>query len=168
VLTNKGKTVSIKDVPEGTLLLLTRSVADSNTVIRIEVLTVDRDQGAALLPGVEPLSPEQLASVVPSFFWLPYPEKQLWLRVDAQHFIERSTDGSESKYTILGRTQARGQAGTLVAKVAGDPGKTGNGNDGKYQVFIPDRRSSSMLVLFRHMGKDDSAWYGLAEMSGVE
>lgn len=38
VTTDTGKAARIQDLKEGTLLLLTRSVQDPNTVIRIEVL----------------------------------------------------------------------------------------------------------------------------------
>jgi hypothetical protein len=56
----------------------------------------------------------------------------------------------------------------VVAKIAGDPKKTGNGNDGRFQVFIPDKGKPQGDVLFRHLGQDDNYWYSLSPMRSAE
>jgi hypothetical protein len=57
-----------------------------------------------------------------------------------------------------------------VAKIAGDPKKTGNGNDGRFQVFIPDKGkgATTVGVLFRHLGRDDNYWNFLDAMQSAE
>lgn len=44
VVTSSGKTGRLSDLKEGALLLLTRSAVDSNTVIRIEILSPDKEK----------------------------------------------------------------------------------------------------------------------------
>jgi RNA polymerase sigma factor (sigma-70 family) len=44
VITDRGKPARVQDLKEGTLLLLTRSVEDTNTVIRIETLSPAKEQ----------------------------------------------------------------------------------------------------------------------------
>jgi hypothetical protein len=121
--------------------------------------------------GKEPLrdlTRRELTTVVPHFFTVAYPKKNLWLRVDDHHWVERYPDGTESRYELLGRTKARGRPGVVIAKVAGDPKKTGNDNDGSFQVFIPDKGTVEADVLFRHIGRADNDWYTLGVMRGVE
>jgi hypothetical protein len=69
----------------------------------------------------------------------PLPGKRLWLRVDDKHFVERYPDGTEGRFRILGHAKAREMVGTVVGKTAGDPEKTQTENDGRFQVFIPDK-----------------------------
>jgi hypothetical protein len=116
---------------------------------------------------LRPVAKQELLTLVPSCFAVSY-GPSVWLRVDDQHWLERYKDGTESKYKIMGRTKARGRLGTVVAKIAGDPKKTGNGNDGRFQVFIPDKGATAVDVLFRHLGQDDNYWYSLAPMRSAE
>lgn len=44
VVSADGKTARVKDLREGTMLLLTRSVEDANTVIRIEIMPPDKEK----------------------------------------------------------------------------------------------------------------------------
>jgi hypothetical protein len=120
-------------------------------------------------PGekLRPVTKQELITVVPNCFAVRY-FPSVWLRVDDQHWLERYKDGTESKYKIMGRTKARGWPGTVVAKIAGDPKKTGNDNDGRYQVFIPDKGDTTVGVLFRHLGRDDNYWYFLDAMQSAE
>jgi RNA polymerase sigma factor (sigma-70 family) len=121
--------------------------------------------------GKEPLrdaTRQELTTVVPHFFTVAYPKKNLWLRVDDHHWVERYPDGTESGYEVLGRTKARGRPGVVISKVSGDPKKTGNENDGSFQVFIPDKGAAGLDVLFRHVGQADDDWYFLGVMRGVE
>ncbi len=102
-----------------------------------------------------------LLTKVPNFFsfdypYEPLPGKRLWLRVDDAHWIERYPDGTESKFKTLGRTTARGEGGVVVAKIEGDPERTGTGNSGQFQVFIPDKGNKGMAILFRF--GDDQEW----------
>jgi hypothetical protein len=121
----------------------------------------------APLDNLRPVTKQELATVVPNCFAVSY-GPSVWLRIDDQHWIERYRDGTESKYKILGRTKARAWPGILVAKIAGDPKKTGNGNDGRYQVFIPDKGKLNVDILFRHLGQKDSSWYSLSPMRSAE
>ena len=45
--------------------------------------------------------------------------------------------------------------GTIVAKVAGDPGTTGTSNDENFQVFIPDEDGEELAILFRDEPRSD-------------
>jgi hypothetical protein len=114
-----------------------------------------------------PVTKQELLTVVPNCFTVSY-WPSVWLRIDDEHWLERYKDGTESKYKIVGRTKARGWPGTVVAKIGGDPKKTGNGNDGRFQVFIPDKRDTAVDVLFRHLGQDDNYWYSLSPMRSAE
>ena len=109
---------------------------------------------------------KELATVVPHCFAERYTHC-VWLRVDGEHWVERFRDGSESKYKILGRMRVRGLQGIAVAKIAGDPVKTGNSNDGTFQVFIPDKVETAEMY-FRHTDGKDSNWNYLTRMWSVE
>jgi len=117
---------------------------------------------------------EHLASKVPNFFYFdydfePFRGKRLWLRIDDKHFIERYPDGHESKFKLVGRTKVDGNQGTVVAKIAGDDKEPAQPNDGNFQVFIPDRGSEKMKLLFRHLQIDGGQWNSLSfEMKKVE
>ena len=106
-------------------------------------------------PSPSEITREHLVSKVPSFFCFDYPfdplpGKRLWLRVDDRSFVERYSDGTESRFKILGHSRAREMSGTVVVKVEGDPEKTGTDNQGGFQVFIPDKGNDEMAILFRH------------------
>jgi hypothetical protein len=106
---------------------------------------------------------DDLTSKIPNFFYFDYPYtpklgKRLWLRVDDKHWIERYPDGMESKYKILGRTKVREESGTVVVKIEGDPEKTQTDNEGKFQVFVPDKGNKEPAILFRRLGEGDSEW----------
>lgn len=131
-----------------------------------------QEQGAPkaspLADQLRPVTKQELITVVPNCFAVSY-GPSVWLRVDDLHWLERYKDGTESKYKIMGRTKARGRPGTVVAKIAGDPKKTGNGNDGQFQVFIPDKGGTATVdVLFRHLDLEDSSWYSLSPMRSAE
>jgi RNA polymerase sigma factor (sigma-70 family) len=116
---------------------------------------------------LRPVTKQELATVVPNCFAVNY-GPTVWLRVDDAYWIERYRDGSESKYKTLGRTKVRGRPGILVAKVGGDTKRTGNGNDGRFQVFIPDKTDSPADVLFRHLGLGDESWFSLSPVRSAE
>jgi hypothetical protein len=128
----------------------------------------DEPEQAEKLPeGVTAITNEQLKSKVPNFFafdypFQPQPGKRLWLRVDAKVFVERYPDGTESRYEIIGHTEAHGMTGTIVAKVAGDPGKSQTENNRGFQVFIPDRGNEVMAILFRDLGRGQPEWRDMA------
>src|SRR4051812_34164080 len=93
-------------------------------------LCQDRGSPRADVPEkLRPVTRQELATVVPNCFAVSY-TPAVWLRVDDEHWIERYRDGTESRYKIIGRTVAQGKRGTVAAKIGGDVGKTGNGNDG--------------------------------------
>ena len=113
---------------------------------------------------------KELISKVPNFFYFGSDDdpdsKRIWLRIDSKHFIERYPNGMESKFKILGRTKIEGVHGTVLAKIGGDEQQAGTPNDGSFQVFLPDRGSSSMQFRFRQ--NQDADWNELAEMKKVE
>jgi hypothetical protein len=101
--------------------------------------------------GVSRITKENLLTRVPNFFCFEYdaepqPGKRLWLRVDDKHWVERYPDGLESKFKIVGRMKVKGENGTVVAKIAGDPVKTNTPNDGTFYVFIPDKGNVEMVI----------------------
>jgi hypothetical protein len=116
---------------------------------------------------MRPVTKQELITVVPNCFAVSY-SKSVWLRVDDKHWIERYPDGTESRYKIIGRTMAHGKQGTVVAKIAGDVRKTGNDNDGRYQVFIPDKGEVGAYLEFRHLGQADASWHSLESLRCVE
>src|SRR5262249_36967094 len=110
---------------------------------------------------------------VPNFFTFDYPGepqpgKRLWLRVDDKHFVERYPDGLESRFRVLGRATADGHKGTIVVKISGDEEKTGEANDGGFQVFIPDRGAESPKLLCRQGGEEGADWNEIGEIKKVE
>jgi RNA polymerase sigma factor (sigma-70 family) len=91
VKTARGRAARVKDLKEGTLLLLTRSVADTNTVIRIETLPPDKaPPKAAENP---PRRPKKLAR-------LPDPSPELRRELSA---FDAYRHGSEEKFAELDR-----------------------------------------------------------------
>jgi hypothetical protein len=128
-----------------------------------------------------PVTREHLLTKVPNFFsfdypFPPLPGKRIWLRVDDKTFVERYPDGTESRFTILGRARARDVDGVIVAKAAGAVEKTETVNDGGFQVFIPDKDARPRAILFRHLGGleppewKDMAWSQnkITEIQNVE
>jgi hypothetical protein len=128
----------------------------------------DEPKASRTTPGdVTAITREHLIAVVPNFFYFDYPfqpqpGKRLWLRVDDEHWIERYPDGTESKFKILGRTIARGESGTVVGKIEGDPSRTSTGNDGTFQVFIPDKGNKELAILMRYAGQGKSEWLDMS------
>lgn len=120
------------------------------------------------------ITKEHLTSKVPNFFYFDYDfeplrGKRLWLRIDDKHFVERYADGHENKFMLIGRTKVAGNQGTIVVKIAGDEKKVATPNDGAFQVFIPDRGSEQMKVVFRNIQIDGAKWNSLSfEMKKVE
>ncbi len=113
------------------------------------------------------VSKDDLLTKIPNFFYFDYPYtpkpgKRIWLRVDDKHWVERYPDGTESKYKILGRGKVRDDSGTVVVKIEGDPEKTQTENEGKFQVFIPDKSNKEPAILFRHLGVADSKWLDMS------
>ena len=107
-------------------------------------------------PDLDPVTKEHLLTKVPNFFVYDYPfppkaGKRIWLRVDDKTYIERYPDGSEGRFTILGRAKVRDMDGVIVAKSGGDLNETANPNDGSFQVFVPDRDAKPRAILFRHI-----------------
>lgn len=114
----------------------------------------DPDAPANRADGIGVLTRQHLLKKVPNFFFFEYPfkpqpGKRLWMRVDDKLFLERYPDGTESRYKILGQAAPRGTVGTVVMKVTGDEEKTQTQNTGSFQVFIPDKDSDDMAILFR-------------------
>jgi hypothetical protein len=116
---------------------------------------------------LRPVTKQELTTVVPNCFAVSY-GPSVWLRVDDQHWLGRYKDGTESKYKIMGRTMVQGKQGTVVAKIGGDVRKTGNGNDGRFQVFIPDKGEVGAYLLFRHLGQGDASWQSFESLRSVE
>ena len=113
------------------------------------------------------------ASTSPKHFWFNYsfppsPGKRYWTAV-GQTWIEQYESGECSRYNVAGRATVEGASGTLVVKTSGDPQLTGTGNEGDFQVFIPDIGSATMRLGFR--GKINGTWqeWGfLDQMEGIE
>ena len=125
------------------------------------------DEPKKLPEGVTEITKEHLVAKVPNFFCFDYPfeplpGKRLWLRVDDSHFLERYPNGTDSIYKVLGHAKARDMGGTIVFKVEGDPDATQTNNDGKFQVFIPDKGNETMAILFRHVGGGQKEWRDMA------
>lgn len=121
---------------------------------------------------IEPLTPEQLVSSVPSFYYFDYPfqpqpGKRLWIRVTNELWLERYPNGQESIFQVLGHTTVEGTEGTIVVKVTGSEDATGTVNDGGLQAFIPDRGSKLMHHWYRNTERGDTKWNDLGEMKDV-
>jgi hypothetical protein len=70
---------------------------------------------------------------------------------------------------VEGRATVEGVSGTVVVKISGDPRQTGTGNEGDFQVFIPDIGGAQMLISFRaKIAGNWQNWTSLAKMEGIE
>jgi len=113
-------------------------------------------------------------SASPQHFWFDYqfepsPGKRNWTRLDNDTWIEEYESGVTSRFKIIGHETVEGASGTLVAKVAGDREATGTGNEGDFQVFIPNLGSTYMRLWCRNkINGVWSQWKFLNEMQGVE
>ena len=146
---------------------LVRFLAFVAVVVGATVQVLSADDPVKLPPGVSEITRDQLTTKVPNFFCFDYPfnpqpGKRLWLRVDDKSFIERYPDGTESRFFILGHTRARDMEGTVAIKLAGDPAKTFTANDLSFQIFIPDKGSAEMAILFRDADRGQPDWLDMA------
>jgi hypothetical protein len=129
---------------------------------------------AKLLEGVSEVTNEHLRTKMPNFFFFEYdaepqPGKRLWLRVDDKHWVERYPDGLQSKFKILGRMKIKGENGTVVVKIEGDPAKTNTPNDGTFHVFIPDKGNVEMVIRTSRGGVNQlGAGWTSPEMEKIE
>jgi hypothetical protein len=96
------------------------------------------------------------------------PGKRVWKRVDGDTWHEVYPDGFVSIFKVLGHAKVDDTEGTIVAKVAGDYGRTGTPNDGSLQAFIPDKGNARMHHWFRETSRGDLVWHDLAEMKEVQ
>lgn len=98
----------------------------------------------------------------------PNPGKRHWEKVNANTWIEKYPNGTESTFKFVGTMKVKGTQGTLLVKVAGEEKETWTPNDGRFQVFIPDKGSSKMHTYFRHKrGEEWDQWRDLAEMKDL-
>jgi hypothetical protein len=110
----------------------------------------------------------------PKHFWFDYPfepspGKRIWSRVDNNTWIEEYGNGVSSRFQITGLETVEGTSGTLITKVAGNTGKTLTGNEGNFQVFIPDLGSAHMRLWCRNkINGEWETWKFLNEAKGVE
>ncbi len=57
----------------------------------------------------------------------------------------------------------------MAVKITGDPEKSQTGNEGNFQVFIPDVGSEKMEFWFRRKADGEwEEWRKLAELQGLE
>jgi hypothetical protein len=91
---------------------------------------------------------------------------RVWKRIDDQTWDEVYPDGFTSVFKVAGRTKVGQTEGTVVAKTAGDPSRTGTPNDGTLQAFIPDKGSAMMDHWFRF--SPSAEWHDLAPMEDVK
>lgn len=122
---------------------------------------------------ITPLTKEQILTKVPHFHCFNYgpkssSEKRCWIRHNDSTWIERYSDGMESKFKVLGHATVKDTEGAIVLKISGDEGKTGAPNDGGLQAFIPDKGSKLMHHWYRNTARGDEDWNDLAEMNSVE
>jgi serine/threonine protein kinase len=109
----------------------------------------------------------------PTHFWFQYagpqsPGKRYWTTVDKM-WVEQYESGESSRFKVVGRTTVEGISGVIVAKVSGNSEKTGTGNDGTFQAFIPDLGSQKMRFWYRfNVNGQWQPWQGLTEMQGIE
>jgi hypothetical protein len=117
-----------------------------------------------LAEGITPMAPGEPAR-------MPHSHQmgggdRVWQRIDDQTWHEVYPDGFTSVFKVAGRTRVGQTEGTVVVKVAGDPGRTGTPNDGTLQAFIPDKGSAIMHHWFRF--SPSAKWHDLAPMRDVQ
>jgi len=120
----------------------------------------------ALINEVVPMTPDALPNIPHSYQFGDGDRLRLWQRVDDQIWHEIYPDGFTSIFKVIGRTRVGQTDGTVVAKITGDPGRTGTLNDGTLQAFIPDKGSTVMHHQFRYFPEDK--WHDLAAMKDVQ
>ncbi len=120
-----------------------------------------------------PLTKKQLLTKVPQFYVFnydaePQPGKRYWIRVNNSTWIERYPDGLQSTFKVLGHTTVSHTPGTIVVKVSGTSERTGTGNTGGLQAFIPDKGSAVMHHWYRNIDRGDTGWNDLGPMLNVQ
>jgi hypothetical protein len=118
--------------------------------------------GAPAGEKYQPVTPKQLQTTVPNFFYFDYqaepePGKRLWLRIDDKTWIERYPSGKESKFQVLGRATVEKVEGIVVERA----------DDQGLDVFIHDKGGEKMEIKFREAGKTGD-WSLLGEMKKIE
>ena len=119
--------------------------------------------------AISPGTAGQLTTAAPrSYEFGTGPGRRVWQRTEADTWLEVYPDGLTSTFKVLGRTRVGESDGTVVAKVAGDEGRTATANDGSLQAFIPDKGSQRMHHWFRNTSRGDTEWHDLAAMNKVQ
>ncbi len=135
-----------------------------------------------LLVGCSRSEPNKAAASVsvnsppasPKQFWFDYqfepsPGKRTWTRVNQDTWTEEYGSGVVSRFRVIGPETIKGAAGTLIAKMSGDPQQTWTANDGGFQVFIPDVGNNPMRLWCRNkINGEWEEWKWLNDMQGVE
>lgn len=133
--------------------------------------------GGCATPAMhQPAAPAQIEHglVPPQEFWFdytfePFPGPRYWSRADKRTWIERYENGIQSHFKIVRHLVVQGLGGTVVVKVAGDRQSTQTGNDGTFEVFIPDRGSPHMWLWCRSkVNSKWGAWSFLGGMNGIK
>lgn len=128
------------------------------TTATAAAITLKREIRQGDLVGHRGLTKDELALNVPLFFTIAASgKKNLWLRVDDRHWVERRPDGTESKYQIIARTMVRGRRGILISQMPRDA----------MQMFIPDKGPDGE-ALIRRLDQSDASWQSLGVMKNVE
>ncbi|MEI6607852.1 MAG: formylglycine-generating enzyme family protein [Verrucomicrobiota bacterium] len=113
--------------------------------------------------ALEPAPPQDVPSelppinspLCPKHFWFDYqfepsPGKRNWKLLDNGTWVEEYGNGVTSRFGITGHATVEGTEGTVVTKIDGTPEKSQTGNDGNFQVFIPDLGSRYMRLWCRN------------------
>jgi len=140
----------------------------------MKIITIFMLIATVLFPGCSTPDSKKSRTASPTQFWFDYqyppsPGKRTWKKVDQKTWTEEYGSGVISRFKAVGRETVEGISGTVVAKIGGDRQHSLTGNDGGFQVFIPDKRSGSTKLWCRNkLGSKWEAWKWLNNMQGVE
>ena len=140
----------------------------------MKTITIFMLIATVLFPGCSTSDSKQSRAASPTQFWFDYqypplPGKRTWKKVDQKTWTEEYGTGVISRFKVVGRGTIEGISGSVVAKTGGDRQQSLTGNDGGFQVFIPDKRSGSTKLWCRNkLGSEWEAWKWLNNMQGVE
>ena len=98
----------------------------------------------------------------------PSPGKRYWTAV-GQTWIEQYESGEYNRFRVVNHTTINTMTGTVAVKTSGGSDKTVTGNEGYFQVFIPDAGNKKMALWFRRKVDNTwQAWQSLPEMENIE